>query len=176
MAPSDAVTELDRIPWRDPAFRADPYQLYARLRAEHPVFRDIDGVFVVTRYDDVMQFGKSPIMSIREPHAGAIGPWTALLNTVVSQNPPEHTALRRQTNRWFTPKAVKDWMAYTRESIDRVLDTIPPDGRTEAHHQLGVIPTHYTMCRVLQVPDDDVEPVVEAMDQAMVSLVADPTP
>jgi cytochrome P450 len=176
MTPHDATVPIERIPWRNPEFRADPYPLYAWLRSEHPVFRDADGVFVVTRYDDVMHFGKLPIMSIREPHAGAIGPWTALLNTVVSQNPPQHTALRRQSNRWFTPKLVKQWTQHTAESINSVLDAVAEDGRVEAHHELGVIPTHLTMCRVLQVPEDDVDPVVEAMDQAMVSLVSDPTP
>jgi cytochrome P450 len=40
----------------DPEFREDPYPVYARMRAESPVFRR-PGVpfFAVSRYDDVLR-------------------------------------------------------------------------------------------------------------------------
>jgi cytochrome P450 len=38
----------------NPEFRADPYGMLARLRAQHPVMRDeLAGVFFVSRYEDV---------------------------------------------------------------------------------------------------------------------------
>ncbi|MDW3217770.1 MAG: cytochrome P450 [Acidimicrobiales bacterium] len=43
--------------------RADPYPLYARLRAESPVHHSIVGATLVTRYDDVVDVFRQPVMS-----------------------------------------------------------------------------------------------------------------
>src|SRR5260370_9021873 len=37
----------------DPAFIADPYPFYRRLRETAPVFKTPQGLWLVTRYDDV---------------------------------------------------------------------------------------------------------------------------
>lgn len=162
------------LPWNDPQFRLDPYPYYARLRAAAPVFQDTDGAYVVTRYDDVMHFGKLPIMSIIEPSAGAIGPWTAMANTVLSHDPPEHTALRRHSNKWFTPKLVRQWVTTATASAEAALDAIGADGVIDAHVDLGTIPTHNAMCHALGVPTDDPIPAVEAIADAVNALVAEP--
>ena len=39
----------------DPAFRADPYPAYDRLRTEAPAWRSPLGLIVLTRYDDVVE-------------------------------------------------------------------------------------------------------------------------
>src|SRR5260370_25634254 len=48
---------LDRAPLEfnplDPAFIADPYPFYRRLRETAPVFKTPQGLWLVTRYDDV---------------------------------------------------------------------------------------------------------------------------
>src|ERR671923_1811975 len=44
----------------DPAFVADPYPTYHRLRAEDPVHQSPLGFWVLTRYDDV-------VMALRDP-------------------------------------------------------------------------------------------------------------
>ncbi|GAA2026642.1 cytochrome P450 [Agromyces tropicus] len=165
-----------QLPWGDPGFRLDPYPLYARVREEHPVYQDDDGAWVVSRYDDVMHFGKLPIMSIVEPADGAIGPWTAMANTVLSHDPPAHTGLRRHSNKWFTPKLVKEWVKYTAQAVNEALDSIGEDGVIDAHVDLGTIPTHNTMCRVMGLPDDDPIPAVEAIADAVNALSAVPTP
>src|SRR5262245_46229932 len=52
--PSDGEVDI-----ASPAFKADPFPFYARLRAESPVFRvtlpDGRAAWLVTRYDDVAQ-------------------------------------------------------------------------------------------------------------------------
>ena len=56
------------IDMQAPAFRADPYPFYARLRRETPVFKThIPGfgrdAFVVMRYDDIVAALKNPALS-----------------------------------------------------------------------------------------------------------------
>jgi cytochrome P450 len=60
-APAGSETTEDIVPGAEiytPEFRADPYPVYARLRAERPVVRvrtpRFDS-FLVTRYDDARQ-------------------------------------------------------------------------------------------------------------------------
>ena len=39
----------------DPAFIADPYPFYRRLRETAPVFKTPQGLWLITRYEDVAQ-------------------------------------------------------------------------------------------------------------------------
>lgn len=162
------------LPWTDPDFRTDPYPWYRRLQREHPVY-ELDGTFVVSRYDDVLHFARLPIMSVETAWASQ-GPWSYLSDTLLGVDPPAHTALRRQTNRWFTPKAVREWTRTTREVADRALDAVASDGLVEGWQELAVPATHSTMCRLLGLPDADAGPVVDAMFDAMQMMSAKPKP
>lgn len=166
--------ESERIllPWTDPQFRENPYPWYARLQRDEPVYL-LDDTYIVSRYEDVVKYAKVPLMSV-EPGWAAAGPWTVVSETILGVDPPRHTALRRQTNKWFTPKVVKEWVQVTSEVTAQALGRIGADGVVEAWHELAVLPTHTTMCRVLQLPEDDVQPVVNAMFDAMLMLSSQP--
>ncbi|CUX58654.1 MULTISPECIES: cytochrome P450 [Agrobacterium] len=149
------------LPWGDAGFRANPYPWYAKLRKDFPVYKIDNREYVVTRYDDYLEFVRHPAMSMTEPGWVAPHSWHVFLNTVLFYNPPKHTAMRRHSNKWFTPKLVKEWVKNTAEVTNQALDGIGPDGLVEAHHNLCVMPTHATMCRVLGVPEDNVEETIE---------------
>jgi len=162
------------LPWDDVAFLLDPYPWFARVQVEAPVFLDPSGVYVVTRYDDVLEFGRHPAMSV-EPGWDQAGPWALARHTIIGRDEPDHTRLRRHTNRWFTPKLVREWVTTTADVTAEVLDGL--DGDTvDGWHELSAVPTHRTMCRVLQLPDDEVHAVKEAMEQSMPMLRVRPRP
>ena len=86
----------------DPAFLADPYPAYARLRKEDPVHRVATGAWLLTRYDDVTRvlrdhdrFSSSPM------NMGAPG-----FKFLIGSDPPDHTRLRRLVNKPFHPAAI----------------------------------------------------------------------
>lgn len=160
--------EEDFLPWADEQFRLDPYPWYRRLQAEHPV-RYIGGEYVVTRYHDVVRFAKMSCMTV-VPGWESAGPWAFLSDTMLGHDAPAHTELRRHTNKWFTPKLVAQWVKATTEVAHEIIDSLGPDGLVEAWRGLAVPATHATMCRVLQVPEDDVDGVVDAMFNAMLML------
>lgn len=95
----------------DPAFVADPYPTYARLRAEAPVLLDeASGLRFVSRFADVdavlrdRRFGR-----VFVPVPGAeMAPFN-LLNehSLFDTEPPEHTRLRGLVSRVFTPRRVE---------------------------------------------------------------------
>jgi len=52
------MTAIENVNIASPAFKANPYPFFARLRAEAPVYRvmvsDKQSAWLVTRYDDVV--------------------------------------------------------------------------------------------------------------------------
>lgn len=156
------------LPWDDAEFLLDPYPWFARVQEEAPVFLDPSGMYVVTRYADVMAYGKHPAMSV-EPGWDQAGPWALARETIIGRDDPDHTRLRRHTTSWFTPKLVKEWVTTTAEVTRGILDELD-DGVVDGWHQLAAIPTHRTMCRILGLPDHDVESVQVSMEQAMPML------
>jgi cytochrome P450 len=173
LAPGDGtLSAYDYLPWDTQEFERDPYPWFARAQAETPVLRDTDGTFVVLKYADIVEFGKRPSMSV-EPGWEKAGPWAIARRTVIAQDPPEHTRLRRQTSKWFTPKIVQDWVTTTAAVTNEVLDATS-GGIIDGWSHLSALPTHRTMCRVLQFADDDVEQVVHDMADTMPMLAALP--
>src|SRR5258708_6647849 len=98
---------LDRTPPPfnplDPAFIADPYPFYHRMRETAPVFKTPMGFWLLTRYEDVAlalrdrRFGKDFVGNIvrrygenrmDEPAVASLG------HTMLVLDPPDHTRLR----------------------------------------------------------------------------------
>ncbi|KKA09922.1 hypothetical protein VP02_00785 [Pseudomonas ogarae] len=96
-------------------------------------------------------------MSMVEPEWVQPHNWRVFLDTILFYDPPKHTAVRRHTNKWFTPKLVKEWVKHTTEVTRNALGQVEEDGYIEAHHHICVVPTHITMCRVLGIAEDDIE-------------------
>lgn len=164
------TTEGASLPWTDPAFVADPYPFYAAVQRTHPVYREDERTFIVSRYADVMRSIRLP--SMQTANASWVGkdPWDAWEHTALLLEPPEHTRMRRHTNRWFTPKLVTQWVEVTRAHAMKALDGVGSDGLIEAHMNLGVLPPHATMCHVLGLPDAYSVAVGEAMTSAMIAI------
>lgn len=168
----EAVAEVreEYLPWADEDYRRNPHPWYERVRQERPVYQMADGTYVVSRYDDIMKYGKLPIMTIVDPEWVPKGPWAALSKTILGVDPPIHTALRRRTNKWFTPKLVQTWVESAEKAANDALDRIKSGQTIEANLELGVVPTHAAMCRALQLPTDNVAPVHDSMLKAMAAL------
>ena len=168
------LSAYEYYPWDDPEFERDPYPWYARAQKEVPVLLDDSGTFVISRYDDVMEFGLMPCMSV-EPGWDAAGPWAIAKSTIIGRDEPDHTRLRRHTNKWFAPKAVKEWISTTAAVTNEILDEM--DGETiDGWRELAVFATHRTMCRVLQATDDGALDVMAEMFDTMPMLSARPRP
>jgi len=72
-----ASTEVEFNPFL-PEFHANPYPFYHRLRAANPVHQTPMGLWVLTRYDDV-------VTALRDPRFGREG-FEQMLTTVYSDD------------------------------------------------------------------------------------------
>ena len=104
----------------DPAFLADPYPAYARLRDEDPVHRVSDGTWLLSRYDDVTRvlrdhdrFSSSPM------NMGAPG-----FKFLIGADPPDHTQLRRLVNKPFHPAAIGQMEPRIRSICNGLMDEL----------------------------------------------------
>jgi len=98
------------------AFYDNPYPTYRALRDWDPVRRMPDGSVFLSRYDDVIAVYKNSTTfssDKREEFAPKYGVGTALFehhtNSLVFNDPPRHTRVRRLIAGALTPRHVTRW-------------------------------------------------------------------
>ena len=120
----------------DPAFIADPYPVYARLRADHPVLWDPDtGQYLISRFRDVnallrdRRLGRTYLHVATHAEMGrADDPawhdpfWTLVRDGMLDREPPDHTRLRRLVSKAFTPRTVADFRPRIEAIVEGLLD------------------------------------------------------
>src|ERR1700675_2799083 len=129
------------------SFYDDPYPTYAALRAASPVRRLPDGSFFLTRYADLEhvyrdtatfssdkridfkpKFGDSPLY---EHHT----------TSLVFNDPPLHTRVRRIIAGALTPRAIAEMEDGLLAVVDKLLDRIESKGRADVGAEFAsVIP------------------------------------
>jgi cytochrome P450 len=113
-----------------PEFYENPFPYYALLRAQSPVKRLPDGTFFVTRYDDVEFVYKNPkiFSSDKKQEFGAKFGATPLFEhhttSLVFNDPPLHTRVRRLINGALTPRAVAQIQPDLAALVDRLIDSM----------------------------------------------------
>jgi len=150
----------------DPAFRADPYPTYARLRAEDPVHHAPWGGWLVSRYADCVAVLKDPRassdMSNSETYRqarkqGLIDPDEALAKTppFLILDPPDHTRLRGLVSKAFTPKTVEAERSRIQQIVDGLLDEAAERREVELIEEVAYPLPVRAVCAMLGVPPED---------------------
>jgi cytochrome P450 len=119
------VEAIEFDPFSD-TFFDDPYDTYARLRDEAPVyFNETYGFYAVSRYADVVAVHGDPerfvssygvtleMLRKRQP---------AAVNMMIMMDPPEHTLHRRLVSQAFSRRAIGDLEPLVAGVIDGLLD------------------------------------------------------
>jgi cytochrome P450 PksS len=116
-----------------PQFKANPYPLYARLRAEAPVCRTKllgQTTWLVTRYSDVFAALKDerllkdwlPVTRWLHRLGGAI------TQHMLNQDGPDHTRLRTLVHKAFTPHLIEKLRSRIQSVCDELLDELAAKG------------------------------------------------
>jgi cytochrome P450 len=110
--------------WSSPAFLADPYAHYRRLRESDPVHWDESrGSWLIFRYADV-----DAVLRDDRRFSARQGYAISMLVT----DPPEHTRLRSLVNKAFTARAVRELAPRIQEIVDGLLDAVSGRGEMDA--------------------------------------------
>src|SRR5471032_883212 len=167
----------------DPAFIADPYPFYHRLRETAPVFKTPMGFWLLTRYDDVTsslrdrRFGKDFAGSIKRKYGANRLNEPAIANlshTMLVVDPPDHTRLRGLVTKAFTARRVADMKIRIRKLVDEQLDRVADKGGMDVirdiAHRLPVI----VICDMLGIPEDHRAPFLVGSNVS--GRILDPVP
>ncbi|MDJ0869244.1 MAG: cytochrome P450 [Myxococcota bacterium] len=114
----------------------DPYPIYARLRAEAPVYRNEKlGFWALSRHADVhagfkdaRRFSSAEGVSLDR---GASHPGASATMSFLAMDPPRHTRMRALVSRGFTPRRVADLEPRVREIAIQHLERFVDAGRCE---------------------------------------------
>lgn len=164
-----ATTQQAQVPdfnLLDPAFIANPYPIYHRLRALAPVWRSPIGFNVVTRYDTASlvlrdrRFGKNYVENITKNYGPQIvdePAYASMSRTMLVLDPPDHTRLRSLVTKAFTARRVEAMRPQIAAVVDALLDRVQPQGGMDVikdfAHRLPII----VICDMLGIPEEDRE-------------------
>lgn len=111
---------------RDPAFVADPYPIWDRIRADDPVhWSDKHRSWFLTRHADVEAFFHDPALTADKGQAAKGGGASAQRSfRSIGSDPPEHTAVRQLAQRCFTARETDALKPRIEAMVDRLLDQI----------------------------------------------------
>jgi len=148
----------------DPEVLADPYPLYARLRAEDPVHWDpFLHAWVVTRYADVLtvlhDYSADRTPTPEQLTAMGLSDLNPIAAVMVKQmlflDAPAHTRLRGLASTAFTPRRVEVLRGHIQEIADRLLDRVAGAGRMEVIADFAAPLPAIVTAEMLGVPADD---------------------
>ncbi|MEV1294870.1 cytochrome P450 [Pseudonocardia sp. NPDC049635] len=125
-SPVDPIAEISLA-----ALNADPYPIYARLRAHEPVaWVPALGYHLVTRYEDIVTIERNPgVFSSAEDPSVVV---RAIGKVLMRRDGESHRALRAAAEASFRPRAVRSWADRFRALADDLLDDLGGPGPGEA--------------------------------------------
>src|SRR5215208_7453559 len=112
----------------DASFLADPFPLYRALRQHDPVHRMPDGSYFLSRYDDCAAVYRDPETWSSDkkvdfrPNLGSSSLYEHHTTSLVFNDPPYHSRVRKLLAPAFTPRALKALQPRIEALVDRLLD------------------------------------------------------
>ena len=139
-------------------YAADPFPLYARLRAEAPVaWHEDAGFWAVTTHPEVQAVGTNPatFCSSKGILVDEIGVEYATPPTMMHTDPPAHTRYRRLVQPGFKPTVVRGLEAEVRRLARSLIDRIEAGQVTDVVPELAVPFPLQVICGLLGVDADE---------------------
>ena len=148
-----------------PAFYADPYPTYRALRQYAPVKRLRNGSYVLTRYDDLVTAYKATKTfssdKTREfaPKYGASLLYEHHTTSLVFNDPPAHTRVRRLIMGALSPRAIAEMEPALIALVDGLLDRIAAEDRCELIEDFAAAIPIEVIGNLLGVPHEERGPL-----------------
>jgi cytochrome P450 len=148
-----------------PEFYADPYPTYRALREHEPVKRLPNGSWFLTRYDDLVSAYKSTKLFSSDkkkefaPKYGASLLYEHHTTSLVFNDPPAHTRVRRLIMGALSPRAIAEMQPDLVALVDRLLDGLKAKGNVELIGDFASAIPIQVIGNLLDVPMAEREPL-----------------
>src|ERR1700741_2178937 len=120
-----------------PEFYANPYPTYRARRESEPVKRMPNGSYFLTRYDDLVAAYKSTKLFSSDkkkeflPKYGDSLLYEPHTTSLVFNDPPAHTRVRRLIMGALSPRAIAEMEPDLIALVDRLIETIAAKGEVD---------------------------------------------
>src|SRR3954454_18234001 len=148
-----------------PEFYANPYPTYRALREHAPVKRMPNGSYFLTRYDDLVAAYKTTKAFSSDkkkefaPKYGASPLYEHHTTSLVFNDPPAHTRVRRLIMGALSPRAIAEMEPDLIALVDRLLDGLAAKGDIELIGDFASAIPIQVIGHLLDVPHDEREPL-----------------
>ncbi len=159
LAASFNLASLDR------AFLDDPYPTYRALREHDPVHRMADSSFFLTRYDDLVEvyrdaktWSSDKKLQFR-PNFGDSLLYEHHTTSLVFNDPPVHTRVRKLLSPSFTPRTLRALQPRIETLVDRLLDAAQELGTVDLIEDFAAAIPVQLIGDLLGIPRDERGPL-----------------
>jgi cytochrome P450 len=168
------VSTHEQLYWDpfDYSLHRDPHPVWRRMREEAPLYRNHKHDFwVLTRFHDVLEalldtdVYSSAQGDILEVIRG--GPIPDYMNSIIVNDPPEHTSLRQLVSRAFTPRSVSAIEPRVRELVKRLLDPQVGGGGFDYVEDFGARIPGMVIAALLGTPEVKLEQIRHLTDDSL---------
>jgi cytochrome P450 len=148
-----------------PDFYVDPYPTYRALREHEPVKRLPNGSYFLTRYDDLVSAYKSTRLFSSDkrrefaPKYGDSLLYEHHTTSLVFNDPPAHTRVRRLIMGALSPRAIAEMEPDLIALVDRLLDGLAAKGSVELIGDFASAIPVQVIGNLLDVPMEEREPL-----------------
>ena len=149
----------------DAAFLADPFPIYRALREHDPVHRMPDGSYFLSRYDDCAAVYRDPETWSSDkkvdfrPNFGASSLYEHHTTSLVFNDPPYHSRVRKLLAPAFTPRALKALQPRIEALVERLLDRAAAQGGMDLIADFAAAIPLQLIGDMLGVPADERRPL-----------------
>ena len=159
------VSTVSVIELFSPEVRADPYPLFAEMRAADPMHPTPFGGWLVLGHRETetalrdSRFSVDHRKAIRSELAENLGPSPAergLENVMLFMDPPDHTRLRKLVNKAFTPRHVEAMRPRIEAIVSEILDRVADEREVDIIAELAYPLPVRVIAEMLGVPSEDV--------------------
>jgi len=154
--------DLERL---TPEFYVNPYPTYRALRENEPIKRLPNGVYFLTRYDDLVTAYKNTKAFSSDkkkeflPKYGASLLYEHHTTSLVFNDPPIHTRVRRLIMGALSPRAIAEMEGDLVRLVDRLLDRIATKGSFDLIGDFAAAIPIEVIGNLLDVPHEEREPL-----------------
>jgi len=154
--------DLERL---TPEFYVNPYPTYRALRENEPIKRLPNGGLFLTRYDDLVTAYKNTKAFSSDkkreflPKYGASPLYEHHTTSLVFNDPPIHTRVRRLIMGALSPRAIAEMEGDLVRLVDRLLDAIAAKGSFDLIGDFAAAIPIEVIGNLLDVPHDEREPL-----------------
>src|SRR5258705_11114412 len=146
-------------------FYTNPYPTYRALREHEPVKRLPNGSYFLTRYDDLVSAYKNTKLFSSDrkkeflPKYGDSLLYEHHTTSLVFNDPPAHTRVRRLIMGALSPRAIAEMEPNLIALVDRLLETIAAKGKFELIGDFASAIPVQVIGNLLDVPMEEREPL-----------------